>query len=312
MLSGCEVYFPSLKSTTLVLVKRIASVEVAKEVIFSSCKTQSKKERLLTEQQIKHQLLSTCPLGSEFTLKIGSKVHLHTLKRSDQVFQVANYVLSNNEINDPNSISEVLADRFQDISINSCSSNDSVFDKSTTVPSHLLTLDEYKCSDSSALASDLSKLRLSSDDTSAAFVTIDEYHEGNSVDESKDLDAGIITSTPNKKSNATLHKSLLSARMREKILTSGESDEGANQWKTADSSYQKHWVRVGRDTKITLQSTDKPNTESITEEEKDSNENVYYKSHVYEMLVKIMENKFRNLETMGKFLKIYNGLELFC
>lgn len=284
--------------------KRIASVEVAKEVIFSSCKTQNKKERHLIEEQIKHQLFSTCPLGSEFTLKIGSKVHLHTLKRADQVFQVSNYVLSVNEISEPNSISEVLADRLQDISLNSCSSNDSVFEKSSTVPSQLLTLDEYKCSDSSALAADLSKLRLSSDDTGAGFVTIDEYHEGNSIEESKDLDAGIVTSTPNKKSNATLHKSLLAARMREKIITSGESDEGIKQWKVADPSLQNHWVRVGRDTKITIQSVDEANTKSHNEEEKDYNENVYYKSHAYEMLLKIMENKFKDMGTMGKFQRI--------
>lgn len=296
---GCEVYFPSLKSTSLVLVKRIASVEVAKEVILSSCKTQSKKGQHLIEEQIKHQLYSTCPLGSEFTLKIGSKVHLHTLKRSDQVYQVSNYVLPDNEISDPNSISEVLADRLQDISLNSCSSNDSVFDKSSTVPSQLLTLDEYKCSDSSALASDLSKLRLSSDDTGAAFVTIDEYHEGSSSEESKDLDAGIVTSTPNKKSNTTLHKSLLAARMREKIITSGESEEGIKQWKIVDPSLQKHWIRIGRETKITIQNIDEVNTKTHNEQEKDYNENVYYKSHAYEMLLKIMENKFRDMETMG-------------
>lgn len=268
-LSGASRYIPELNLLGQLCIKKLDCVSYVDELTVTSNRTFSDKERIIYEKQVKAYLYSSFPLGAPFTVHVGCKIHLPSFNKNDNTFTVQGYRLSesfyDNELANHGFNQEQQGEDME---------------RSVTIPSQLLTIDECEGSLSS-VTDGVSKLQVTSPFPSKCGKLEETRNDSK-------LAANLFTSTPKKA--VTLEESshgrtfsMLNCKEISVIRgTALDTDAYILHRKTSP------WVRTGRNTKVILQQVCNKKAD-LSLPKKIPEQNEYCKDSTYYTLKKIME-----------------------
>ncbi|XP_066963907.1 LOW QUALITY PROTEIN: ATPase family gene 2 protein homolog A-like [Macrobrachium rosenbergii] len=292
---GVMQYFSSVSSNTLITIRKLDNVKFAKEIQLSPKQPLSKEECIAMEIHMKTLMFSSFPLGAPFTIRKNCLVYPNSSEEFDsQVFTVKGCILQEQCFNVDSETDQLL----EDMSALHIQSSEEVIDVESSVSEPSLFADR---NDEDHDGSSLSQ---------AAYITIDEYKEGDSLDEVKVDDECFVTSTPNRKfskDTTNICKTLLSSKSSANVtcLEPVSKDVAS---KRPKESAENFWLRVGRDTKIAVERSFKSDSPVPQQTLK---RDTYCKDNLYFMLKKFVENKLKNSETDNPFLSGWNGVLLY-
>lgn len=256
---------------------KIDCVSYVDELTVTSNKTFNSEENALFEKQVKSFLYSSFPLGAPFTLNVGSKINLPSFNNNDTTFTVQSYKLSE-DLSDTG-IANYVCNQEQDADI----------ERSVTIPSQLVTIDECEGSLTS-VTEKVSKLQISSS------VPLKCSHLEETGSESK-FAANLITSTPKKTASSVRSECSITPssviNTKEISLIKGSVTDPESCLLHGKNA----WVRTGINTKIILQQACDEKADLCLPRVSEQSE--FCKDSTYYTLKKIMETACKGSDTTG-------------
>lgn len=228
-------------------------------------RTLTDKETSFFEKQVKALVYSSFPLGAPFTVNIGSKIHLPSYDDIGMTFIVQGYKHSESLYDSG------LANYEQDVDN----------ERSVTVPSQLLTIDECEGSLTS-ITDKISKLQISSPASLKCPLLEETGNDGKFA-------VNLITSTPKKA--VTCEETELTKTFSSKLNTKEISTIKGSATDIGSYILQRKndlWIRTGMNTKVKLQQACDEKADVCLPKVTDENE--YCKDSTYYTLKKILES----------------------
>lgn len=268
-----------MKGNALICVKKIDCVRYVGELTVLSSKTFTNEENSYFEKQVKAFLYSSFPLGAPFTVNVGCKIYLPSLNNNDTTFTVQSYKLRESFYDDGVTNYEYRKE-----------GQDLINEKSDTIPSQLITIDECEGSISSVTEKVL-KLQIST--------PLPPNHiQSEETVNITNFESKIWTSTPKKALDGERNQCNVTFTSK----TNSKEISAINGHITESGSYAVFekitpWVRTGMNTKVILHpvsvgKVDEHLNKAVAQDE-------YCKDQAYYNLKKIMETALRGSGITG-------------
>ena len=289
---ACAQYFPSLMPNGLIWVKKIDDVRVAREIALSPNMPVLEEESSTLETHLKTLMFSTYPLGAPFTIKRNSLVY----PSSSSVCGSVHYTVSSCAAQEPCSDAICSDDRILE-RLNALHIKDN--DDSAELSRKKMDKRNSLTEQSSLVPNAEPCQGESTFNSSSQYITLDEYHEGDSLNESKAPEKCFLTSTPNRKSDSSndLRKSVLTPKNVSSIASNSFLEEKNTSHIQRSTSELNGWFRVGKDTKIII----KHSKSNLDAAKPSSRKDVYCKDSIYFLVMKILQNKLANSGVAGSY-----------
>ncbi|KAK7084891.1 Vacuolar protein sorting-associated protein 4A [Halocaridina rubra] len=296
--AGCLQYLPSITMNSFVWIKRIDEVRAATQVLLTPKKKMSTEQTISMESHLKNIMLSSYPLGSPFTVTVGSVIYPYAMSTCDsQSFTVVNCLtegIHQNTLAGEDRLLETMANL-------NLSDNvpETVHSENKEKTLHSDKFQQSHCNESGSFINN-------------EYIAVDEYKEGDPVVDVNPNQKRFITSTPQKcgsESEVNIFKSPLMTGFSVNKLSLVSEEQNMSSICNSIQG-ENSWFRVDSDSEIKIKSLlHDVSSENVTKAEKKSS---YCKDSIYHVLMKIMQVKIKNARAIDNpFLSGWTGVLLY-